>query len=75
MKLGLVGKFAKRPGICIVVEVAEVRAARGLLLRQWSQEKGLSKSGVWLPLVHWENIRKLFERTLASIDEVPEVDF
>lgn len=75
LKRGPVGKFAKRPGICIVVEVAELRAEPGLWLRQWSQEKGISQNGVWLPLARWAQIRKLFADTLAALDEVPEVDF
>ena len=75
LKLGPVGKFAKRPGICIMVNVAEFRGARGLELRQWSQEKGLSKNSIWLPLTHWADIRKLFADTLAAMDEMPDVDF
>lgn len=75
LKLGPVGKFAKRPGICVVVSVAEFRGARGLELRPWSREKGFSKNGIWLPLTHWADIRKLFADTLAALDEVPDVDF
>ncbi len=75
LKLGPIGKFAKRPGICIVVNVAEFRGARGLELRQWSQEKGFSKNNIWLPLTHWADIRKLFANTLTAIDEMPDVDF
>ena len=75
LTLGPVGKFAKRAGICIVVSVAEFRGARGLELRQWSQEKGFSKNGIWLPLTHWADIRKLFADTLTAVDEVPDIDF
>ena len=75
LALGPVGKFAKRPGICIVVSVAEFRGARGLELKQWSQEKGFSQNGIWLPLTHWADIRKLFADTLAAMDEMPDVDF
>lgn len=75
LKLGPVGKFAKRPGICVVVGLAEFRGARGLELRTWSQEKGFSKNNIWLPLTHWADIRKLFADALAAIDEQPDIDF
>lgn len=75
VKLGPVGKFAKRPGICVVVSVAQFRGARGLELRNWSQDKGFSKTGIWLPLTHWAQIRELFKNALAALSELPEVDF
>lgn len=76
LKLGPVAKLAKRPGICVVVSVAEFRAQRGLDLRQWEEEgQGVSKKGIWLPLSQWEQIRQLFVATLAALDEVPDVDF
>ena len=75
LKLAPLGKFAKRAGICVVVTVAEFRGARGLDLRGWSEEKGYSKNGIWLPLTHWKDIRELFRNTLAAIDEVPDIDF
>ena len=75
LKVSPVGKFAKRPGICVVVGVAEFRGVRGLELRNWSQEKGFSKNGIWLPLTHWAEMRELFRNTLAAIDEVPDVGF
>lgn len=75
LKLGSIGKFAKRPGICVLVSMAEFRGVRGLELRNWSQEKGMSKNSICLPLSHWAEIRELFKNALAAIDEVPEVDF
>lgn len=75
LKLGPVGKFAKRPGICVVVGVAEFRGARGLEFRLWSQEKGYSKNNLWLPLSKWADIRRLFKDTLAALDEQPDIDF
>lgn len=74
IKPGSLGKFAKRPGICVVVSVSQFRGAYGLELRNWSQDKGFS-NGIWLPLVYWKDIRELFRSTLAALDEVPEVDF
>ena len=75
LKLGTIGKFAKRPGICVVATIREFRGARGLELRSWSQEKGWSKNGIWLALTHWAEIRELFKNALAAIDEVPDIDF
>ncbi len=75
LTLGPVGKFAKRPGICIVATVAAVGNLRGLDVRQWEQDKGYTKKGIFLPLSKWAEIRKLFADTLAAIEEVPEVDF
>ena len=75
MKLGQIAKLAKRAGICVVVTVAEFRGQRGLELRQWEQDKGFTKKGIWLPLSKWTEIRKLFSETLAALDEVPDIDF
>ena len=73
--LGEVAKLAKRPGICVVATVAEFRGQRGLELRQWEQDKGFTKKGIWLPLDKWTEICRLFADTLAALDEVPDVDF
>ena len=75
LTLGPVGKFAKRPGMCIVVTVAAVGALRGLDVRQREQDKGYTKKGLFLPLAKWAEIRKLFADTLAAIEEEPEVNF
>ena len=75
LSLGPVGKFAKRPGMCIVATVAAVGDLRGLDVRQWEQEKGYTKKGIFLPLAKWAEIRSLFAGTLAAIEEVPDVDF
>ena len=75
LQLGTVAKLAKRPGICIIVSVAEFRGQRGLELRQWEQDKGATKKGIWLPFSKWTETRQLFLSTLAALDEVPDVDF
>ena len=67
LKLGPVAKLAKRAGICIVVTVAEFRGQRGLELRQWEQDKGFTKKGIWLALSKWTQIRQLFADTLVGI--------
>lgn len=75
LTLGSVGKFAKRPGICIVATVAEINGLRGLDLRQWEQDKGFTKKGVFLPLSKWAETRKLFADTVAALDEQPDAMF
>lgn len=75
LKLGQVGKFAKRPGICVVVSIIEFRGQRVLELRQWEQTKGFTKIGIFLPLDKWKEIRGLFQTALQLLDEQPEIDF
>lgn len=69
------GKFAKRPGICMVVGIGSLKGERGLVLRQWEEEKGWTKKGIWLPLSKIKEIKKLFQDTKAALDEQPEDDF
>ena len=75
IKLGMIGKFAKRAGICIVASMVEFRAERGLELRQWEQEKGYTKKSIFLPIKKWEEIRNLFKSTLAAIEETPQTNW
>ena len=72
---GPLGKFAKRPGICVVVEVGSFRNERGLALRQWEETGGWTKKGIWLPLEKIKEIKVLFKATHEAIDEQPEDDF
>lgn len=74
LQLGQIAKLAKRPGICIVAAVAEFRTQRGLEFRQWEQDKGFTKKGIWLPINKWVEIRQLFAESLAALDEKPQVD-
>ena len=75
LKLGLIGKFAKRPGICVVVSIINFRGQKVLELRQWEQSKGFTKIGIFLPLDKWKEIRSLFQTALQLLDEQPEIDF
>lgn len=69
------GRFAKRPGICIVVSVGTVKGYRGLLLRQWQDGLGWTKKGIWLPLEKIRQIKDLFRQTREFLNEKPEDDF
>lgn len=69
------GKFAKRPGICVVAGFGSLKGERGLVLRQWEDEKGWTKKGIWLPLTKIKEIKALFQQTREILDEQPEDDF
>lgn len=75
VKDGTIGKFAKRPGICIVASVGTFKGRRGLDLRQWQENVGFTKKGIWLPLEKLPEIKKLFAATREALDEKPEDDF
>lgn len=72
---GPLGKYAKRPGICVVVEVGLFKGRRGLALRQWQADTGLTKKGIWLPLDKIKEIKDLFRATREALDEQPADDF
>ncbi len=73
--LGPVGKFAKRPGICVEVAFIQRGVVRGLEFRPWSQEKGYTAPALFLPLAHWVEIRRLFEKTLTALNAQPDIEF
>lgn len=75
LKDGIIGKFAKRPGICIVASVATIKGRRVLDLRQWQEDSGWTKKGIWLPLEKLPEINDFFQKTLAALDEKPTDDF
>ncbi len=72
---GPLGKFAKRPGICIVVETGSPKGQRALTLRQWEEEKGWTGKGISLPLAQLKEIKQLFRQTREALDEQPIDDF
>jgi len=69
------GKFAKRPGICIVASVVEFKGRRGLDLRQWQQDVGWTKKGIWIPVEKIKEIKDLFRKTQEALAEQPVDDF
>ncbi len=75
IKTAQVGKFAKRPGICIIVSVGEFKGKRGLDLRQWQQDIGWTKKGVWIPLEFLPQIKRLLRQTCEALAEQPIDDF
>ncbi len=72
VKDGAIGKFAKRPGICIVVGVSSFKGRRGLDLRQWQDGVGLTKKGIRIPLEKLPEVKGLLTKTKAALDEQPD---
>ncbi|WP_424245815.1 hypothetical protein Dip510_000752 [Elusimicrobium posterum] len=59
-----IGKFAKRPGMSVVVRISSYKGSRGLDLRQWQEDEvytGWTKKGLRLPLNKMGEIKKLFK--------------
>ena len=75
LKDGVLGKFAKRPGICVVASVGTFKGRRGLDLRQWQEDVGWTKKGIWLPLEKLPEVKYLFQKTVEALDEKPTDDF
>lgn len=75
LKDGVIGKFAKRPGICIVASIGSFKGRRGLDLRQWQEDVGWTKKGIWLPLEKLPEVKNLFQKTIEALDEKPTDDF
>lgn len=71
IKDGALGKFAKRPGICVVASVGTFRGRRGLDLRQWQEDVGWTKKGIWMPLEKIKEIKSLFAATKDALNEAP----
>lgn len=59
------GKFAKRPGLSIIIRVSSFKGAHGLDLRQWQEDDtytGWTKKGIRLPLEKMGEIKQLFNK-------------
>ena len=71
------GKFAKRPGMSVVVRISSYKGSRGLDLRQWQEDEvytGWTKKGLRLPLNKMGEIKKLFREMndyFQKKDETP----
>lgn len=68
---GVLGKFAKRPGICVVARIGVYKGHRGLDLRQWQEDSGWTKKGIWLPYEKIKEIKALFLQTKDALNEAP----
>lgn len=66
------GKFAKRPGMSVIVRVSSFKGTRGLDFRQWQEDdayKGWTKKGIRLPVEKIKEIKELFAKMAAALAE------
>ncbi|MBR2865158.1 MAG: transcriptional coactivator p15/PC4 family protein [Elusimicrobiaceae bacterium] len=71
------GKFAKRPGMSVVVRVSTFQGAKGLDFRQWQEDntyKGWTKKGIRLPVEKIKEIKALFAKMAQALQETPITD-
>ncbi|ACC98412.1 hypothetical protein Emin_0857 [Elusimicrobium minutum Pei191] len=69
-----IGKFAKHPGMSVIVRVSSFKGARGLDLRQWQEDDiytGWTKKGIRLPLNKMGEIKKLFKEMSVYFAQKP----
>ena len=68
------GKFAKRPGLSVIVRVSSFHDAYGLDMRQWQEDeryKGWTKKGIRLPGDKIKDIKVLFAQLAAALADKP----
>lgn len=68
------GKFAKRPGLSIIVRISSFQGMRGLDLRQWQEDeayKGWTKKGIRLPVEKIKEIKELFAKMAQVLEDKP----
>lgn len=66
------GKFAKRPGLSVVIRVSTFQGSKGLDLRQWQEDdvyKGWTKKGIRLPIDKIKEIKTLFAKMADYFEE------
>lgn len=72
------GKFAKRPGMSVVVRVSSFKGTLGLDFRQWQEDdtyKGWTKKGIRLPAEKIKEIKELFALMAQALEEKPLESF
>ncbi len=68
------GKFAKRPGLSVIVHVNSFHGAYGLDMRQWQEDeryKGWTKKGIRLPADKIKEVKLLFAQLAQALEEKP----
>ena len=66
------GKFAKRPGMSVIVRISSFKGTRGLDFHQWQEDeayKGWTKKGIRLPVEKIKEIKELFAKMAAALAE------
>ena len=67
------GKFAKRQGLSVIVQISLFHGAYGLDLRQWHEDdkyKGWTKKGIRLPVDKIKEIKVLFTKLAQALSEI-----
>lgn len=70
------GRFAKRPGLAVVVRITTYRNNTGVDLREWQDDvayKGWTKRGIRLPYEHLEKITSLLEKMKEALPKTGDV--
>ena len=68
------GKFAKRPGLSVIVRVSSFHDAYGLDMRQWQDDekyKGWTKKGIRLPAEKIKEVKVLFAQLAQALADKP----
>ena len=68
------GKFAKRPGLSVIVRVSCFHDSYGLDMRQWQEDeryKGWTKKGIRLPADKIKEVKVLFAQLAAALADKP----
>ena len=68
------GKFAKRPGLSVIVRVSSFHDAYGLDMRQWQEDekyKGWTKKGIRLPAEKIKEVKVLFAQLAQALADKP----
>ena len=67
-----IGKFAKRPGLSVIVRISSFKGSRGLDLRQWQEDStytGWTKKGIRLPIDKIKEIKALFAKMAELLSQ------
>ncbi len=68
------GKYAKRPGLSVIVRISSFRDTRGLDFRQWQEDeryKGWTKKGIRLPAEKIKEVKVLFAQLAEALADKP----
>lgn len=69
------GKFAKRPGVCVIASIGVFKGKPGFELCQQYEGDIKTKKGIWLSLEHVTEIKRLFKETCSALEEMVVDDF
>ena len=68
------GKYAKRPGLSVIIRISSFRESKGLDFRQWQEDdkyKGWTKKGIRLPVDKIKEIKTLFAQLVQACADAP----